>query len=77
MKNKNLDKEINAITIKIKRGTWELFKSVTPSNITLNQAVVNLINKKVQENTKDATDEEIDQFFKKKKGRPENKYQVA
>lgn len=41
----DLDEEINAITIKIKRGSWEFFKSITPRNITLNQAVVNLINR--------------------------------
>jgi hypothetical protein len=44
---KDLDEEISAITLKIKRGIWEWFKSITPRNITLNQAVVSLINKEL------------------------------
>ena len=64
--NKDLDEEINAITIKIKRGSWEFFKSITPRNITLNQAVVNLIKREINK-----------EFFrKKKKERPENRYEI-
>jgi len=75
--NKDLDEEINAITIKIKRGSWEFFKSITPRNITLNQAVVSLIHKEIDKNSRPATDEEIKKFNKpKKRGRPENKYEV-
>ena len=73
----NLDEEINAITLKIKRGTWELFKAIIPRNITLNQAVVSLIHKEIDKNSRPATDEEIKEFNKpKKKGRPENRYEV-
>lgn len=74
----DLDEEINAITIKIKRGSWEFFKSTIPRNITLNQAVVNLINQEIQKNSRPATDKEVKEFFgKKKKGRPENRYEVT
>lgn len=74
---KDLDEEINAITIKIKRGSWEFFKSITPRNITLNQAVVNLINQEIGKNSRPAIDKEIKVFVKpKKRGRPENRYTV-
>jgi len=53
----NLHEEINAITLKIKRGTWELFKAIIPRNITLNQAVVSLIHKEIDKNSRPATDE--------------------
>ncbi len=77
-KRQDLDKEINAITIKIKRGSWEIFKAMTPRNITLNQAVVQLINKEIDKNSRPATEEEQAEFFsKKKKGRPENRYEVT
>lgn len=73
---KDLNKEINAITIKIKRGTWELFKNIIPRNKTLNQAVVELIYREIDKNSRPATNEEIKEFFNKKKGRPPYKYTI-
>ena len=62
---------------KTTRGTWELFKAIIPRNITLNQAVVSLIHKEIDKNSRPATDEEIKKFKKpKKKGRPKNRYEV-
>jgi hypothetical protein len=44
MKNSKEDKEISAITVKIKKSDWENFKSTVPRSLTLNEAVVELIN---------------------------------
>lgn len=53
------------------------FKNTIPRNITLNQAVVNLINQELQKNSRPLTDEEIEEDNElKKKGRPENRYEV-
>ncbi len=58
------DKTIIApITLKMKKGTWEIFKDFTPRNIKLNDAVVKLIQKYILENTEEATQEEIEKFF--------------
>ena len=67
------DNIISPITLTMKKGTWETFKSLTNRNKKLNDAVVDLINKFISENTENATDEEIKQwnkdqdYYKKKK----------
>ena len=53
------DNEISPITLTIKKGTWEIFKSITPRNKKLNDAVVELIHKYISENTETLTDEDI------------------
>lgn len=72
---KDYNEEIKPLTLKIKRGTWEIFKSMTPRTKTLNETIVQLIHKEIQANSRPATEEEIDEELKpKKRGRPENKY---
>jgi hypothetical protein len=46
--NKDIKKEINAITLRINKDTWELFKSIIPRTITLNKAIINLIEKEIK-----------------------------
>lgn len=75
-KKRGLDATINALTIRVKRGDWEIFKSTVPRSITLNEAIVKLIHKEIQENSRPATDQEIELFFNRKRGRPENRYTV-
>lgn len=58
------DNEISPITLTMKKGTWEVFKSLTPRNTKLNDAVVKLIHQYINDNTDNATDEEIKQWIK-------------
>ena len=58
------DNLISPITLNMKKGTWEVFKSLTPRNKKLNDSVVDLINKFINENTDIATDEEIKKWTK-------------
>lgn len=58
------DKIVSPITLEMKKGTWEVFKSLIPRKTKLNDAVVNLIHKFIHENTEEATDEEITQWYK-------------
>jgi len=58
------DKIISPITLTMKKGTWEIFKSLIPRNKKLNDAVVDLIHKIISENTEEATDKEIKQWIK-------------
>ena len=58
------DNEISPITLTMKKGTWEVFKSLIPRNTKLNDAVVDLIHQYINENTDKATDEEIKQWTK-------------
>ena len=50
---KQLKQVISAMTIKIPRGDWELYKQLVPRGITLNESVVELIRKYIGENTRD------------------------
>ncbi len=58
------DQMVSPITLEIKKGTWEIFKSLTPRKTKLNDAVVQLINNFIGENTEVADDEEIDKWMK-------------
>jgi hypothetical protein len=73
-KKRGLDATINALTIQIKRGEWEIFKSTVPRSMTLNEAVVQLIRKEINKNSRPANDEEIELSLHPKRGRPENRY---
>lgn len=61
---RGLDEIISPLTLKIKKGSWELFKNLTPRNKKLNDAVVGLIEKHIYDNSKDASDEEVEKWFK-------------
>jgi len=53
------DKIISPITLKMKKGTWEVFKSLTSRNTKLNEAVLQLIHKFINENTEKSIDKEV------------------
>lgn len=62
------DKVVSPITLEMKKGTWEIFKSLVPRKQKLNDAVVGLIHKYIQENTEEVTDEEeLDKWYKDQK----------
>lgn len=62
------DKEIVApITLKMSKGLWETFKGCIPRTKTLNDAVVELINQKVNESYEPATEEEVEVFMEEQK----------
>jgi len=43
---------IKPITLEIDKSLWESFKEIVPRTITLNEAIVQLIEKEVQEQLK-------------------------
>jgi len=45
-----MKEKVNPLTLSIEKEAWEKFKLITPRTITLNDAVVNLIKKEVEEN---------------------------
>lgn len=61
---KDWDNLVSPITLNMKKGTWEIFKTLVPRDKKLNDAVTELIEKHIVENTEDATDEEINQWKK-------------
>lgn len=58
------DKIISPITLKMKKGTWEIFKSITPRNIKLNEAILQIIHKKIVEETEDVHPDDLEQWNK-------------
>ena len=40
--------KINPITIEVEKELWDKFKSITPRTKTLNQAIIELIEKEVK-----------------------------
>jgi uncharacterized membrane protein YgaE (UPF0421/DUF939 family) len=59
------DKLISPITLKnIKKGTWEIFKSLVPRKENLNDKIISLIEKFIQENSEELTSKEINKWYK-------------
>lgn len=67
------DTIITPITLKMKKGTWEIFKELTPRKKKLNDAVVDLIHKFIMENSEEATQEELKKFLDDQKWHEEQK----
>lgn len=64
--NKDLEQVIKPITLEMKRGTWELFKNITPRKLSLNEAIRQLIMKEIIANCEDLNPEEVENFLDKK-----------
>jgi len=58
------DKVVAPITLKMKKGEWEIFKEITPRNIKLNEAVMQLIRKKIVEESEEVSEEDIKEWNK-------------
>jgi len=58
------DKLISPITPKMKKGTWEIFKTLIPRGKKLNDALVGLIENYIHDNSEEATDEEVKKWMK-------------
>ena len=58
------DNIISPITLKMKKGTWEIFKEITPRNIKLNDAVLQLIWNKIGKNSEPVSNEEAWKWMK-------------
>ncbi len=58
------DKIISPITLKMQNGTWELFKNITPRNIKLNDAILQLIHNKIGEESEAVSLEEVEKWYK-------------
>ena len=55
--DKNLNEVISVLNFKTKRGTWEAFKQIVPRNKSLNEAVEDLIHKKLLEESEPLNEE--------------------
>ncbi len=55
-----MDEMCKPITLKMKKGTWEVFKQITPRGIKLNDAIMQLIHEKIVKETEEMTSGELD-----------------
>ncbi len=61
---RGFDKIISPITLKMKKGTWEVYKNITPRNIKLNESIIQLIHEKIVKETEEVHPEDLDQWNK-------------
>ncbi len=57
------DEIVKPITLKMKKGLWESFKQGVPRGTKLNDAVVDLIEEKVVEDSEEVSQEDFKQFM--------------
>ncbi len=71
------DKTISPITLRIKKGAWEIFKNIIPRSINLKDAVPQLIYDRISKEIEEASDEEIKKWMRDqeywKKGKSNSK----
>ena len=60
----DFDKIIKPITLKMKKGTWEVFKSITPRNIKLNEAILQLIHENIVKETEPVHPDDLEPWNK-------------
>ena len=60
----DFEKIIKPITLKMKKGTWEVFKSITPRSTKLNEAILQLIHDKIVKETEPVHPKDLEQWNK-------------